>query len=449
MEAIRLKNHLTQIFNAGVAAVNPAMLISTALKIDGDQLLVNHAELNLKLNLNDFDEIVVLGCGKAAAPMAKALEELLGARLTRGAIAVKYGHTVNLRAIQTMEAGHPVPDINGITASIKIMEIAQSVTPKSLVIMLTTGGGSALLPAPAPGLNLELLQKTTALLLESGADINAINCVRKHLSAIKGGRLAKLMEGATVLNLLLSDVQGDNIGAIASGPCAPDFTSYADARQILETYGLWDKIPPKVSRHIDEGMAGLQPETPDMGDPCFAKAHQLVLAGNRHCTAACCAKAQTLGYNSRVLPQFYTGEAKEAGRSLYGLTIDMAKNLPSAQRPLCLVCGGEATVTLPENYGKGGRATEAALAFLVELLKHESAGVVMLSAATDGNDGPTDAAGAFVTQDVIDNIFVHNLKPEKALEEHDSYTFFSRVEGLLKTGPTNTNVCDIGIFIIS
>ena len=447
-DGLQTKIHLEAIYRAGLRAVEPYGLVAQSLKLTGDILQVTSHGKTAGYDLKRFDEIVVLGCGKAAAPMAKALEDLLGARIKRGLVCVKYGHTENLSVVELREAGHPVPDANGIAAAVKIIDIAKTVTAKSLVFVLSTGGGSALLPAPAAGLSLQDEARMTELLLMSGADINAVNSVRKHLSQLKGGRLAKLLEGAEVINLAISDVGGDDLGTIASGWCAPDFSTYKDAVDILKAYGLWDKIPDKAAEYLQAGLEGRHAETPDSGDSCFDKVQSFILAGNGDCVGACSTKARELGYNSVVLPRFYTGEAREVGRSLYALATDYAKNTPDGEKPLCLLCGGEATVTLPDDHGTGGRAMEVALSFLAETLKRDYGGVAFLAAATDGNDGPTDAAGAYVTEELLVQAAISGLEPEKSLMRHDSYNFFKQTDNLLITGPTNTNVCDVGIIII-
>lgn len=444
----QIKDHLESIFRAGLQAVDPYMLILNRFKLNGDVLTIAGGEHTLELDLRAYNEIVVLGCGKAAAPMARALEDVLGERLSRGLVCVKYGHTVNLNRIELKEAGHPVPDTNGMAAAVKMIDLAKTVTAESMVFVLSTGGGSALLPAPAPGLSLQDEAAVTELLLGCGADINAMNSVRKHLSQLKGGRLAQLLEGATVVNLALSDVAGDNLSTIASGWCAPDFSTYKDAVEILKDYGIWAKVPAKVTDYLQGGLEGRYPETPDSSAPCFEKVTGIILAGNGDCIRACSAKAAELGYFSCVLPRFHTGEAREVGRSLYALATDMDKNTPDNEKPLCLICGGEATVTLPEDHGAGGRAMEVALSFLVQLQKHDYGEIAFLTGATDGNDGPTDAAGAFVTEDIVAKVTIENLDPEAALNRHDSYNFFSQCNGLLLTGPTNTNVCDVGVIII-
>lgn len=442
------KTHLEAIYRAGLQTVEPYALVTASLELLGDNLQITNHGQTAVYDLTQYNEIVVLGCGKAAAPMAKALEDILEWRIKRGLVCVKYGHTANLRLIELREAGHPVPDANGIAAAVKIIDIARTVTNKSLVFVLSTGGGSALLPAPAEGLNLRDEARVTELLLACGADINAVNSVRKHLSQLKGGRLAKLLEGATVINLVISDVGGDNLSTVASGWSVPDFSTYKDAVNILKDYGIWDKIPEKVAEYLLQGLEGRHLETPDGSDSCFAKVHSFILAGNGTCVQACSAKANELGFNTAVLPRFFTGEAREVGRGLCALAYDYAKNTPDDEKPLCLICGGETTVTLPEKHGIGGRAMEVALSFLVETLKHDYSGAAFLAAATDGSDGPTNAAGAFVTEDLLAKVVIGGLDPEAALTHHDSYTFFKQTDFLLFTGPTNTNVCDVGIIII-
>lgn len=444
----QIRTHLEAIFGHGVKAVDPFTLITQRFKLDGSRLSLDALEGPLSLNLDDFNEIIVIGGGKASASMARAMEHVLGDRVGSGLVCVKYGHTAPLRKIELVEASHPIPDDQGVTAALRILDIARQATEKTLVIVLVSGGGSALLPAPVPGLTLEEVQHTTQLLLESGADINAINCIRKHLSALKGGRLAKALEGATVLNVVLSDVAGDDLSTIASGLCAPDYTSYNDAAMLLQTYDIINKIPFAVAEHIRKGQNGLTLETPGADDPCFKKVHNVILAGNADAVQGCATKAQELGYHCQIQSRFYNGEAWDVGRSLYALAVDMDKNTPYENKPLCIICGGEATVTLSERYGKGGRAMEVALCFLIQAQKGQRPPYSFLAASTDGNDGPTDAAGAFCTPEIIAAMRANAFNPETFQQSHDTYTFFKALGGLLLTGPTNTNVCDVGIIII-
>lgn len=446
--SVQIKTGLKTVFNAGLVAVNPYELVLRRVTLNGDKLTITLPSQTLNLDLTQYNEIVVLGCGKAAAPMAQALEALLGQRLTRGAICVKYGHAKKLNTIELMEAGHPVPDANGVKAANKIIDMAKTVGSQTLVFMLSTGGGSALLPALPTGLSLRDKITVTELLLKSGADISAVNCVRKHLSRLKGGQLARLLTGATVINLLISDVAGNDIGAIASGPCAPDGTTFNDAVNILHALKIWDQIPAAAAAHLQKGATGQIAENPGSDDPCFNKVHQFILADNSLCVAACYAKALKMGCDARLITSFYTGEAREVGHRFFELALNMRKDRPNAQKPLCIICGGEATVTLPKNHGQGGRAMETALAFLTEMRKTGISDMAFLAAATDGNDGPTSAAGAFATKTVLNAADAKKIDPEAFLARHDAYAFFDKTNGLLVTGPTNTNVCDVGVIII-
>jgi hydroxypyruvate reductase len=444
---------LNGIFRASLIQVDPLELIQRSLAIDGGLLRIATPTQSHVLPLVDFERIFVTGTGKATARMALALEEILGDRLTEGVISVKYGHTEVLRRIRIMEAGHPIPDENGLIAAKEVLSLVSRADQKTLVISLISGGGSALLVHPLEEgpvrLRLEDKQRTTELLLQCGANINEINCIRKHISQIKGGRLCRWIHPAPSLNLFLSDVVGDRLDVIASGLTVPDTTTYKQGMGILEKYDLLENVPAEVRRVFELGVEGSIPETPKEGDPIFEGVQNILLGTNYTALLAAKEESERRGLQTIVLSSQITGEAREVARVFAGIAKDIKlRRIPLAP-PACVIAGGETTVTI-RGRGTGGRNQELALAFLAEMAQEPNSleGVHFLSASTDGNDGPTDAAGAFVNSDVLLKASRLGLDPQRFLADNDSYHFFEKVGALLKTGPTNTNVCDIQILIV-
>jgi len=363
-----------------------------------------------------------------------------------------------LRTIETIEAGHPVPDENSMHAAARILEIADLADEQTLILNLISGGGSALLAAPAKNiiegvetaLTLEELQETTKLLLGCGAAIEEMNCIRKHLSAIKGGRLAERSSPALQINLLLSDVIGDRLDTIASGPTTHDSTTYRQAHGILRKYDIEGSVPERVLRTIKAGEQGLIPETPKSGASLFGRVKNLIIGNNLVALRAASHEAERLGYNSIALSSRVTGEAREAARVFAAIAKDVKQQQILAKLPACIIWGGETTVTL-QGTGRGGRNQEFALSFLMELQEYgaeHEVGITLLAASTDGNDGPTDAAGAFASTGVLSKSAELSLDPLAHLKNNDSYTFFEKTGHLLRTGPTNTNVCDLQIALV-
>jgi hydroxypyruvate reductase len=399
-----------------------------------------------------------LGAGKATAKMALAMEEILGEWITEGVIAVKYDHVENLQRVQCIEAGHPIPDENGLRASCRIAALARSADEKTLVITLISGGGSALMPLPIESrqngetlsVSLSEKQEVTAILLACGATINEINCLRKHLSLIKGGRLARMIHPAVSLNLILSDVVGDDLDVIASGPTTHDNSTFSDVNAIVDKYGIGDRLPASVRRVFRLGAQGQIPDTPSSGDPVFERVDNLLIGTNFLSLQAAAQKARELGLEAVILSSQIVGEAREVAKVLCGIAKDAQKQNLFGPRPLCIIAGGETTVTLLGK-GKGGRNQEMALAFLAEIEKRPETtrGIYFLSASTDGNDGPTDAAGAFACNELLDSAHQKGLFPNPYIKASDAYHFFEGVNGLLKTGPTNTNVCDIQLILLT
>jgi glycerate 2-kinase len=451
-------DHLTSMFTAALNRVDPYRMIINHVRLEGSRLTVSFENEHHEVNLDDYDRILVLGAGKASARMGKALEDILGQRITRGLISVKYGHTEPLGRIEVMESGHPTPDAQGVKAAQRIAELVRTADAKTLILNLISGGGSALLPCPLElnrpvdpiHLTLEDKQSMTRTLLACGADIGEINCIRKHISGVKGGRLLRLMQPARSLNFILSDVVGDRLDTIASGLTSHDESTFEEAMAIIEKYQLYDKAPPNVIHALELGVQGKIEETPKLGDPTTELATNILIGSNYAALAAACDTAKSLGYNTAALTCALTGESREAAKFLWGIAKDVRETELLVKKPACVIAGGETVVTLKGD-GKGGRNQEMALAFLAELARDEQKGahIAFLSASTDGSDGPTDAAGAFASAELIPLAKQAGLSINASLKNNDSYHFFDRIGYLLKTGPTMTNVCDLHMIIVT
>jgi hydroxypyruvate reductase len=448
---------LKSVFLAGVERVDPYRMMTEHMTVGGDTLRVDLEETKLEIDLEAFERIVVIGAGKATAKMARAVEDILGERITQGLISVKYGHVESLKRTATIEASHPVPDEEGLRAAQEIARVAKEADEKTLVITLISGGGSALLPYPLERevggemiyLSLKDKQETTRALLECGAAIEEINCVRKHLSNIKGGQLSRLIYPGTSVNFILSDVVGDRLDTIASGLTTFDQTTFSDARQIIAKYGLENALSDMVRKVLEYGVTGKINDTPKEGDMIFSRVHNVLIGTNYVSLLAAGQRARTLGYHTVILSSRIIGEAREIAKVFAGIARDIREHDLVACKPACVVAGGETTVHI-RGGGKGGRNQELALSFLETLAGEPdaSAGIYFLSASTDGNDGPTDAAGAFASLDVWQAARAASLDIAAYLDRNDSYHFFDAIGYLLKTGPTNTNVCDLQILIV-
>ncbi|MBI5643699.1 MAG: glycerate kinase [Deltaproteobacteria bacterium] len=399
----------------------------------------------LSFDPNKFKRIYVIGAGKASCGMARAVEEALGRRLTGGSVVTRYGYGERLKGVQVIEAGHPIPDRNGIMGAIELTRIAEHAWPEDLVICLISGGASALLPAPVPGVTLRDKQRATRLLIESGATIHEINAVRKHISMIKGGHLLKAASPARVVSLIISDVVGDDISSIASGPTAPDSTTYMDAISVLKKYKIASRVPAAVIKHLKNGVRGTVEETPKPGDKIFAGCDNLIVADNGASLEAAKKKAVSLGYKTLILSSSVTGHSRDTADFLCAVIREIKKSGNPVGPPACILLGGETTVEL-KGKGLGGRMQEFALAAALRLGAME--GVTLLAAGTDGTDGPTDAAGAFADSKTLKKARQAGMDPSEFLENNDSHTFFKEVGGLFKTGPTGTNVMDVIVAII-
>jgi hydroxypyruvate reductase len=374
--------------------------------------------------------------------MAAAAEEILGERIESGAINTKYGHGQKLVRIETFEAGHPVPDEAGVEGAQRQLDLLANLPREALVLCLFSGGGSALLPAPAEGISLAEKQQMTRLLLSCGATIDEINTLRKHLSALKGGLLTRVAAPARVVSLMLSDVIGDPLDTIASGPTHPDSTTFADCLEIVDRYDLRQQLPARVRQRLKAGARGQIPETPVEGDPCFANAQSLVVGNNILAIDAAERHARSLGYEVLVLTSRLQGEAREAASALAAIAQEVSTANRPIARPACIIAGGETTVSLRGD-GKGGRNQELALPLA------GWSNITLLSGGTDGTDGPTDAAGALVDGDTTSRASAQGLNARTFLDRNDSYPFFQALDDLVITGPTGTNVMDLQIILIT
>lgn len=436
-----MKNAARSIFDASIQAAEPEAAVRRFVHREGPSLMVDGRDYDLRV----FDAATVVGAGKAGAPMAAAIEDLMGDRVRDGLVNVKYEHGQPLRSVRIQEAGHPVPDENGQRGAEAIRDLVQPLGERDLLFCLLSGGGSALMPLPAEGLTLEDKQETTRQLLACGADIEEINAVRKHLSGIKGGQLARAASPATVISLMLSDVIGDRLDVIASGPTVPDESTFAEVAAIVARYGLEEKLPPAVQDRICDGVAGKVQDTPKPGDEAFARTQNVVIGSNSLAVRAAAEKARELGYNTLVLSSFIEGETKEVARVHAAIAREVHHSGNPVPPPACILSGGETTVTIRGD-GKGGRNQEFALAAARGL--EGLPDTLILSAGTDGTDGPTDAAGAFADGSTIARAMALGLDPEDYLARNDSYRFFERLGDLLVTGPTRTNVMDVRIVLV-
>jgi hydroxypyruvate reductase len=417
------------IWQAALAAGAVEPLILGMLHLQGARLSVG----TRSWNLDAVERVVVLGCGKAGAAMARAVEAVLGDRIAEGFVVVKDGYTAATRRIQLAEAGHPVPDARGQAAAARLLALAGTAGENDLVVFVVSGGASALTPAPAPGIGLEEKQVVTRLLLAAGATINELNAVRKHLSSFKGGQLARAARPASVLALILSDVINDPLDVIASGPTAPDPTTFGDALDVLARRGVLDRVPRSVRSRLEAGRRGEVEETPKPGDPLFERVCNHIVGNNAVVVEAAAAQARQLGYEPHVLTRALQGEARDVAAGL----VTRARQLPP---PSCLIAGGETTVTV-RGRGRGGRCQEFALAAAIRIRPED--GFVVLAAGTDGTDGPTDAAGALVDADTIRRGRDAGLDARRALDDNDSHTYLRAAGDLITTGPTNTNLLDL------
>ena len=437
-----LRQDLQAIFQAALQAVDPGEGIRAHVQREGNQLHV----ADRTYDLSQYDALYLIGMGKAGAAMAIAVEKMLGDRLRGGHVIVKYGHGGPVAHATLHEADHPIPDEAGVRATRTLLDFVDGRGPRELVICLISGGGSALSPAPVEGITLAEKQEVTRLLLACGATIHEINALRKHISQIKGGQLARLASPATLITLVLSDVVGDSLDVIASGPTVPDTSTFADCLEILRKYRLFDTVPMAIRRHLEAGVSGAIPETPKPGDAVFSRTQTVIIGRNLQALEAASRQATALGYRPLILSSAIEGETREVARVHAGIAKEVLASGHPITAPACILSGGETTVTL-RGQGKGGRNQEFALALALDI--DDIPGIAALSAGTDGTDGPTDAAGAFADWTTCTRAEQHGLHPREALEHNDAYPFFERLGDLLITGPTQTNVMDVRIILIT
>ncbi len=458
-----------KIFQSALAAVNPEIIVKECAR-----------DINSSLRQESFKDIIVVGFGKAAYQMSVAIEEVIDTdRISAGIVVTKYGHAkkqgsevmgqgsgdkyqstvgatlrgypprehraqnTELKKIKVYEAAHPIPDENGIKATEKIIELLKAADKETLVLCLISGGGSALLVSPIEEVNLGEKQLITDLLLKSGADIVELNAVRKHLSKVKGGRLAEIAYPAKIISIIISDVIGDKLDVIASGPTSADPSTFSDALRVIEKYNFFEKAPQSIINILKSGHAGTIPDTPKGDNQIFRSVQNMIVGSNQKAVEAAAKEGRDKGHETEVLSSALTGEAKEVA----GWLAEKAKKALSQKHTgkLCLISGGETVVTVKGN-GKGGRNMELALSFAIEIEGMD--GITLLSAGTDGTDGPTDAAGAIVDGRTVIKAREMGLDPLDYLNNNDAYNFFKEIDSLIITGPTGTNVMDLQIILI-
>ncbi len=435
----KLRRQALAIFRASLAAADPAAALLRHVRVRNGTLFAGRNRYSLR----GIRKIHVVGAGKAGAAMAQAVERLGFPAEKRGAslVNVKYGHVAKLRWIELNESGHPVPDAAGVRGAERIAEIAESAGSDDLVLCLISGGASALLPFPAPPVTLEEKQTVTKLLLACGATIHEINAVRKHISGIKGGQLARMAYPARVVAIILSDVIGDNLDVIGSGATAPDASTFESAQAVLEKYRIVHDIPMSIRRRLASGMRGDIRETPKRGDPIFERVQNLIVGSNRLAVEAAAAEARSLGFRTVILSTQIEGETREIARMHAAIAKEIARYGRPIARPACVISGGETTVTL-HGTGTGGRNQEFVLAAAIGIAGLD--GTVVLSGGTDGTDGPTDAAGAIADGSTL----ARGPEALKYLDDNDSYHYFEKLGDLVITGPTNTNVMDVRLMLV-
>ncbi|MEI8209894.1 MAG: glycerate kinase [Methylococcales bacterium] len=446
---LQSKSHALSLFNTGITAADPYLAVQSCLSVEDQQLklLLNSDDKTLYRTEN-WSKVHLIAFGKAACAMIKAAQEMIPAHLRSG-IAIAVTNDENGTAIDGIEvisASHPLPDDRGLKAAIKCADYASLAQKNELVLVLISGGGSALIPYPVDSISLPDKITTTQLLLASGTTIQQINCVRKHLSQFKGGGLARLAAPADLHALILSDVLDDDVSAIASGPTVADATTFSDAINIVKSYSLWEKTPLSVQHHLELGLHGQALETPKPGEPVFANTTYTLIGSNAQSLKSVFKAAQALGYNTKIYHNQLCGEAKQVAETWAHHAKDMLKK--DLDRPLALLAGGETTVTIQGN-GLGGRNQEMALAFAIAAEKHElDNNWIFLSGGTDGRDGPTDAAGGITDSNTLKRIRNAGLDPLAMLNNNDSYTALKNSNDLILTDATGTNVADLQILLI-
>lgn len=442
-----LRQQAITIFQSGVHAADPYQAVKKHLSIQGEEIEIFGNKK--KIRKRNWQKIHILAFGKAACSMAKAAQEIIPAELLpeRGIAVTNVENQTNVENFDIYTAGHPLPDTAGLKAAKILAQKAQAAQKNELVLTLISGGGSALIPYPVNDISLEEKIITTDLLLASGATINQINCVRKHLSQLKGGGLAKIAAPADLHALILSDVIGDDVSAIASGPTVPDETSFLDAIKICESKQIWHKLPTNIQNRLKKGASGEFPETPKKNDPIFDHTDYTLVGSNIMSIKAAATNAEKLGWDSLTYSEHLCGEASDEAKKLALYTKSLFQQ--GIDKPVAILSGGETTVTIKGN-GRGGRNQEMALAFAIAAEYHQvPKSWVFLSGGTDGRDGPTDAGGGIVDPDTYQRIIAANLDPNSCLANNDSYTALKAAGDLLEMSATGTNVADLQVLLIS
>jgi glycerate-2-kinase len=440
MSVPHLRQSAREIWEAALKAANPAHCMRNTVQCRDGVLVIAGKEVPLN------GRLLVIGTGKASAGMARVTEEILGDRISSGLVVTKYGHSEPLQRIRQVEAGHPIPDAAGVRATRETRDLVSGLSPDDVVLCLISGGGSALWPAPAEGITLEEKQEVTALLQRAGAAIRELNTVRKHLSTIKGGQLARWVAPARLITLIISDVIGDPLDFIASGPTAPDTTSFSDALSMIQKYGI--QAPDHVIERFQNGVCGLVPETPKPGDPAFKNVSNVIIANNRLLIDAATQRARDLGFNTLILGTEVEGEAKDVGQVFVAIAREIGRSGNPVKPPACVLAAGETTVTV-RGHGLGGRNQEMALAWAISMADRPQANPsCFASVATDGTDGPTTAAGGLVDPSTCSRAMEMSLIPQRHLSENDSSNFLKRTGDLIVTGPTQTNLMDLQILLV-
>jgi hydroxypyruvate reductase len=439
-----LRAFAARLQRAALAAVEPAEAVYKFVSRIGDQLLIGKHSYHL----GAYDRIFVVGAGKASIPMADAVCEVLREHLSGGGVITKYHHVDRAlpAVVRVHEAGHPIPDQNSVDATRDLAELLRAATSRDLIFCVLSGGGSALMTLPADDITLIDLQTTTQSLLRAGATIHQINAIRKHLDLIKGGGLARLANGAQLVSLILSDVVGDDLSVIASGPAAPDPSTFADAWQVIEQFGLIDQLPVSIRARLERGRSGDIPDTPKPGDPLFERVQTAIIGSNAIAAQAAESAAKKLGFNTLLLSTSIQGEAREVAQVAAAIAKEIRQYNRPIQKPACVIWGGETTVTL-KGHGLGGRNQELALAAAIAIENLPNTLIVALG--TDGTDGPTDAAGAIAAGDTLGRARAIGLDAFAHLADNDAYHFFQPLGDLIMTGPTGTNVNDLLFLLVA
>ncbi len=437
-----LRSNALQILSVALDTVDPKVAIQNKIRIDREFLSAGEWSCELA----SLKRILVIGGGKAGGAMAEAVESLLGERVTAGIVNILKGTEAKytLKKIRLLGTSHPVPDRCGANGVEEMLNLVANASKDDLIIVLISGGGSAIMPCPADGISLEDIQTITSKLLKKGATINDLNAVRKHLDVFKGGQLAKRCGSARILSIILSDVVEDPLDIIASGPTSPDSSTWFDAIDVLKKYDVWENSPRSVRNRLEKGIRGEIEETPKVGDPVFEKVFNFIVANNSGACEAAVTEATRLGYNGLILSTMIEGEARHVGSVYAGIAREVSSSGRPVKTPAALVLGGETTVEV-RGSGRGGRNQEVAISVAQKI---SGLNCVVACLATDGVDGPTDAAGAIVDGNTLKRAQAANLSIDFYLKENDSYSFFNHLGDLIVTGPTGTNVNDLTLILI-